>query len=1691
MPDNLSQIYSNQMDNGTYYPYNDVFVGVVSGGDSGVTYTSQPSSIVGIEQTQQTPPPSNTPESNNDVKLFFTNISNFKDKMNFNIQNSLYFEGSSALLNYNTINDILQIKPTVQDGFKSKNYWQLEKALIDKDFEINGIIETIKVSGLKVAEFAADGTQKSVSDVHLPAIIDLGFDLEQVAIEEPTFERIQTVYIASNYDTQKLKDELKVTITSSDLINDRILKIGESLDIKNIKNSSSDLKITLSGLNYFSLKNIRFQYANKFDSNYVFDINDFNILGNDTTLTIPANVFNSNIILLIEVEPNTNLYPKLILDSNNITKTILESVFLSKSDTDTIRVEFTLSNSNFVKVKTPYKEYNANIVATSPTKKYIDFDLKSDFENNEGQFKIILTPYSNFYGDGSSQEFILTIVKQLDIPIINKINYPTDVYIPSYTFGDVNFKIDFESALATHVYLYHTKEDDTTFLGKFSNKNVVTLNYKDLKKFTNTKTLDLLLVPYNKIKGDIERISIKFEDSEFYISTQNFKDELLNAIQSNLKLNIDKSKYLNHIASFQIDDKQILISNWETDNTTFTKLKTDELGNQVPDGEINKSIVLKLYEPLPTNINKNDTLWVSELSALPILQSVVLSGNNEEICIPLRAANFNVDVDFVKMQSTGIDSYDDLLLSGSQTTQQLVEYYLAENFIDVKGINIDYTNFSNFIKYSSAVERLANFRYKKELAEYYDWQIENLNVSSSINTVTLNLDINNIKTKKSNLITGFDGWETYLTQSVFTSSFISGGFINGKPVGYYSNTTNLYFDYYELASSYDKDNNNLLKTNLPLHITEDANNSEFLLFLDMIGNYFDIIWAYIKGITEQKSISETNTTGINDDFLYQYLKSFGWDAKNLNSNKQLWEYTFGINQNGSTGSYTSDAYLGDNDSLITPKEATNQIWRRIANNLPYLLKHRGSIRGINALLTCYGIPSSNLSIIEFGGPNVDTVIDSPKFIYNSLTHNLIFDNTAAKLEIPVTSSTFEAIEFKIKPAELENYTFISASGFELGISVLNANGIFGKFTINGNQVSTSYPFYDGNYHTILAQQSGSSFKVYAASNNKDEIITQNEWITSSVDFTNNTSLYFGGNGHGFSGSLEELRIWKTALSESVFDNHVINAEAINGNHISASTEDLLIRLDFERPQNLSLTSSINNVAPYIDYVANVVASGFSTQSSYPFNYEVYEREISLVIPNTGASRYYTNKVRLEQQTLVANLSPTKRATKKAFDTSTKDSNRVGLFFSPNKDLDLDIAKSLGGESLDDYIGNPEYEYGYTNYPELDELRTYYFRRIGERNLYEFIRLVKYYDKSLFINLREMLPARAVVTTGLLIAPHFLERSKIKRNKPSAQAEYLDGTISDTKIDELNATFDYKESILNLTESIDKIEGDVISKNATLNASTTYNFGADNITYNAEILSIVDNIANGDWITYDSTINYSRISASILTELDILNAGQIVGMNENYINYGFNTYFNNGYGKYHYEENGVFKSKGIRGFLVTKQTPTITQINSGFYIDATAVNPTSGAGFVNYTDLNGIEQVLAPTPGNVYNFSAKEINTNALIDCTLINVENTQESVVVPSYRTDFIIQELNQTASLATDPNIVSIVTASGYLPTHYIYTGDKTTGLQNSFYYGSKQTTYTTIDGKAAVETFTTNPTTLRVTAQGRSNNEPILEVD
>jgi hypothetical protein len=89
------------------------------------------------------------------------------------------------------------------------------------------------------------------------------------------------------------------------------------------------------------------------------------------------------------------------------------------------------------------------------------------------------------------------------------------------------------------------------------------------------------------------------------------------------------------------------------------------------------------------------------------------------------------------------------------------------------------------------------------------------------------------------------------------------------------------------------------------------------------------------------------------------------------------------------------------------------------------------------------------------------------------------------------------------------------------------------------------------------------------------------------------------------------------------------------------------------------------------------------------------------------------------------------------------------------------------------------------------------------------------------------------------------------------------------------------------------------------------------------------------------------------------------------------------------------------------------------------------------------------------------------------------------------IQPYDGTTTPVVGGEITAVTSVYGYLPTHYKYTQDNSTGLQNSFYYGCKLTGTSPIDGKPIVEEFISNPNTLVVNKFGRNTNEPILEVE
>ena len=62
-------------------------------------------------------------------------------------------------------------------------------------------------------------------------------------------------------------------------------------------------------------------------------------------------------------------------------------------------------------------------------------------------------------------------------------------------------------------------------------------------------------------------------------------------------------------------------------------------------------------------------------------------------------------------------------------------------------------------------------------------------------------------------------------------------------------------------------------------------------------------------------------------------------------------------------------------------------YKRIYHNIPYLLKSKGTIAGLRALITSYGIPDTILKISEFGGKDKVNANDYDLY-FNDFNQNL-------------------------------------------------------------------------------------------------------------------------------------------------------------------------------------------------------------------------------------------------------------------------------------------------------------------------------------------------------------------------------------------------------------------------------------------------------------------------------------------------------------------------------------------------------------------------------------------------------------------------------------------------------------------------------------------------------------------------------
>ena len=521
------------------------------------------------------------------------------------------------------------------------------------------------------------------------------------------------------------------------------------------------------------------------------------------------------------------------------------------------------------------------------------------------------------------------------------------------------------------------------------------------------------------------------------------------------------------------------------------------------------------------------------------------------------------------------------------------------------------------------------------------------------------------------------------------------------------------FAWYQSTASdamyYDRTNDDNLMLNIPEFLIRNDENSDFTDFLNVVGMHFDTLNQYIENMGNSRRIRNDRTKGIPDDLIYYFLKSFG------------------INFVGQENASDSPNLLNIQDEKSS-QYRRNVVWRRILNNLPYIVKTKGTEASLNALLKCYGVPEHLFMLREYGGVDYeDDTSETATFSFNTFDYKLEIENEDEYVEIPwaygdVVPSTleFKTILRQPKGKGKIQIIIVDSADWEFGVEYRTTYGVgYGRFYFKSEDEhryipdETKNPIYlphDTGYD-ILIQRSDTydtlSRQVISVTLKRrvDEVIAYTETQDMLVShetyngFSNPREIYIGNHQESnFNGLLDRLRIYTQPIEEESFETHILFSQSYGLDSPTKLNKCLVFKTNFDYPHDIS---EITNYDRGYGVIPNsAFGDGLELHCrcynfrklEYPYNFVGdYKKEFAR-LPKFSSQIFNNKKIRLESQELTSPLTPYTRSTKKSLDRTAVDTNKLGLFFGPGVAINEEILKFFGNFKLGDYIGSPD-EYG--------------------------------------------------------------------------------------------------------------------------------------------------------------------------------------------------------------------------------------------------------------------------------------------------------------------------------------------------------------------------------------------------------------
>ena len=872
------------------------------------------------------------------------------------------------------------------------------------------------------------------------------------------------------------------------------------------------------------------------------------------------------------------------------------------------------------------------------------------------------------------------------------------------------------------------------------------------------------------------------------------------------------------------------------------------------------SVILKTYDEIPDNVQTKQNVHIVQEIIEPIRETIRLYPfEDAELGDPILRQPTNQSIDYINNITTTKKSLNDIYTSDNFISSSLVD--IIQSGSNSAEINVDYNDYKNFSTFGSVEKRLRNFKRKIQSYETYTFDSKSL-AELTASVVFKDEIVRNQQLQKNvlNNFDHYEKYLYYQSSSANTSSFglefdTSWPKTNSsKPYTLADVTSSAATTWYNnnitSASLYDQNNPNRLVNLIPEHIIRDSENEPFVDFLDMIGHYYDNLLIYIKAYGDTYDRREKLTEGLSKDLIWTISDAFGWKQPSGKEMVELSRYLKGYQLSGSATSSTYQVYSEESE-----KDLEREVWGRVLTSMPYILKRKGTKESIQALVNAYGIPPTILKIREYGGADVKEF--QPNFdIQQRFTRALDFKNSqyiqTQWKEASGSLRTPDTIEFRFRAASSSNQVLV-AKDQRFAVRLIDEGSISdnkGKveFLISSSLGTTSvtsslFPVFNNEfwsvgitreksagydfttdrtieYNTTESLQYNLFVKQYEAGRSKilydsstsmilsgstaltglTSSLQNGQWTASGDIFVGSTGS-FGDLGGEFTGSLQELRYYNSPLTESAFNNHTRAPKSINGNHISASFTDLVFRLRLDDNKNLSTSSDLRNVAPDQTTFAHT-SSAYQTGSAVGFTANTFidiEQEEKALTPNIGYG-LSNSKVRIEKNWITSgsNLSVDYRTEQSSYDTSPLDSNKLGVFLSPIDIINRDIIESLGDIDFDQQLGDPRDQYEYS-YRGLESIAESYFQKYTKtNNFWEYMRLIKYYDQSIFDQIKKVIPARVKSTLGLLIEPSILQRQKEVIGKPPS----IESLVKEAEINIglLEATQSRRRPVISATSS---------------------------------------------------------------------------------------------------------------------------------------------------------------------------------------------------------------------------------------------------------------------------------------------------